>query len=178
MLLWALALAVVLTIAPGQSVSYTLGAVLHTVKGTFNVKDGQIRFNPSDGTAAGDIVIDLTTGQSGDGKRDAHMQHDVLQTDRYPQAVFSAEHVDGHLASDGPSHLDVQGSLLIHGDRHPFVLPVDVIGDHGRLTAHTRFTVPYAAWGMKNPSTFFLRVDDHVTIDVNAPLTLSSATTP
>lgn len=167
---------VILTIVPEQStVSYRLGAVLHAVHGTLKVKDGQLRFK-SDGEAAGDIVVDLTTGQSGDAKRDARMHRDILQSDKYPYAVFTAEHVDGRLAVDGVSHLNVTGVLLVHGDRHPFALPVDVTGEHGRLTARTQFTVPYVAWGMKNPSTFLLRVDDHVSIDVTAALTLRPAT--
>jgi hypothetical protein len=31
-----------------------------------------------------------------------------------------------------------------------------------------KFLVPYVKWGLKNPSTFILRVDDKVTIDVHA----------
>jgi hypothetical protein len=36
--------------------------------------------------------------------------------------------------------------------------------DHWTATVH--FTVPYAKWGMKNPSTLFLRVNDSVEIDL------------
>jgi len=38
--------------------------------------------------------------------------------------------------------------------------------DHWNATVH--FTVPYAKWGMKNPSTLFLRVSDSVEIDLAA----------
>jgi hypothetical protein len=36
----------------------------------------------------------------------------------------------------------------------------------GRYAATAHFTVPYVKWGMKNPSTFVLRVSDKVQIDV------------
>jgi hypothetical protein len=38
--------------------------------------------------------------------------------------------------------------------------------DHWNATVH--FTVPYATWGMKNPSTLFLKVNDSVEIDLTA----------
>jgi polyisoprenoid-binding protein YceI len=60
-----------------------------------NALHSQIRFKSTDGEAAGDIVIDLTTGQTGDVKRDGRMQRDILKTDRYPYAAFTAERVNG-----------------------------------------------------------------------------------
>ena len=36
------------------------------------------------------------------------------------------------------------------------------------MKATTNFIVPYQAWGMKNPSTLFLHVDDKVRISVSA----------
>jgi hypothetical protein len=41
---------------------------------------------------------------------------------------------------------------------------VDAAGGHYTATAH--FVVPYVKWGMKNPSTFVLRVSEKVDIDV------------
>jgi hypothetical protein len=43
---------------------------------------------------------------------------------------------------------------------------VHVAGD--LITATTHFAVPYVEWGMKNPSTLFLRVGDKVDIDLQA----------
>ena len=38
----------------------------------------------------------------------------------------------------------------------------------GRATAKIHFTIPYVKWGLKNPSTLFLRVSDKVDIDIAA----------
>jgi hypothetical protein len=43
---------------------------------------------------------------------------------------------------------------------------VEMSADHWGATVH--FTVPYTKWGMKNPSTLFLRVKDSVEIDLVA----------
>jgi hypothetical protein len=43
---------------------------------------------------------------------------------------------------------------------------VQVFPDH--WIADTHFTIPYVKWGIKNPSTFFLRVSESVEIDVHA----------
>ena len=50
---------------------------------------------------------------------------------------------------------------------------VEMSADH--WTAAVHFTVPYAKWGMKNPSTLFLKVNDSVEIDLVAA---GSVTTP
>jgi hypothetical protein len=54
----------------------------------------------------------------------------------------------------------------IHGADHEITVPaeVEMTADHWTATVH--FTVPYAKWGMKNPSTLFLRVNDSVEIDL------------
>ena len=56
----------------------------------------------------------------------------------------------------------------IHGVDREITVPADVemSGDHWTATVH--FTVPYEKWGMKNPSTLFLRVNDSVEIDLMA----------
>jgi hypothetical protein len=37
-----------------------------------------------------------------------------------------------------------------------------------KLTAEIAFPVPYVKWGMKNPSTFILRVSQTVEIEIHA----------
>jgi polyisoprenoid-binding protein YceI len=158
-----------LDLDPAQStVRFTLGALLHTVSGTFALRQGTIRFDPATGQAAGNVVIDLASGQSGDAKRDARMRGEVLEAQTYPEAVFTASRVQGQLPDGSPSELDVDGVLAIHGDRHAMTLHVILERRDGSMTAHTRFSVPYVQWRMKDPSTFLLRVSKTVDVDVTA----------
>jgi hypothetical protein len=45
-------------------------------------------------------------------------------------------------------------------------IQVQMSPNHWEATAH--FVVPYTKWGIKNPSTFILRVSESVEIDVHA----------
>lgn len=149
-------------------IRYTLHDPLHTVHGTFNLKQGDLNLNSDTGKASGEIVIDVASGASGSGARDRRMHKEILESQRYPEAVFTPDHVDGHIAPDGDSQVDVHGMFRIHGADHELTLHFKVRESAGQLTADTHFIIPYVAWGMKNPSNFFLHVDDKVEIDVKA----------
>jgi polyisoprenoid-binding protein YceI len=151
------------------TVRFTLGAVLHTVHGTFNVKDASARFDPASGQASGQITVDVRSGETGDRARDRQMHADILESDHFPDAVFSLDRVKGPLSRSGDSQLEVQGSLRIHGGKHQLTIPVKVNVRNNLLTANAKFSVPYVAWGLKDPSNLVLRVDK--TVDVEVALT-------
>jgi len=50
---------------PQTRVDFTLGDVLHTVHGEFRLKRGTIQLDSSSGTASGELVVDATSGDSG-----------------------------------------------------------------------------------------------------------------
>jgi len=158
----------VLQIDPAQTkVEFTLADILHTVHGTFRLKRGNLRFNPVSGHAAGELVVDATSGSSGSNARDRRMNKNVLQSDRYPEIVFRPDRVEGSVAAEGHSQVRLHGIFTIHGGDHEIIVPVDVQAAGGVYTATAHFIVPYASWGMKNPSTLFLRVSDKVDIIVH-----------
>lgn len=153
------------TLDPLQTrIEWTLGDVLHTVHGTFKLKSGQISFDPTSGNASGELVVDATSGDSGNHTRDNKMNKEVLETKRYPEITFLAKKVAGQWTDHGSAALQVQGVFHIHGADHDLTLSVPVQANGNLLNAATNFTIPYQAWGMKNPSTLFLRVDDKVQI--------------
>lgn len=154
-------------------IHFTLHDVLHTVHGTFQLKKGSIQFEPESGKASGAIVVDVTSGVSGSDARDHRMHKQILESLRFPEATFTPDHVDGKLAPEGQSQLDVHGIFEIHGASHELTMhfQVERAGDH--LTASTHFTIPYVEWGMKNPSNFVLKVDK--TVDVDVKTTLNAA---
>jgi hypothetical protein len=52
------------------TVNFTLGDVLHTVRGTFQLKQGSLRLDPASGKLTGEIVVDAKSGGSGSGMRE------------------------------------------------------------------------------------------------------------
>jgi polyisoprenoid-binding protein YceI len=150
------------------TVQFTLHDVLHTVQGHFQLKRGDLRFNPLTGKMGGEVVVDAASGASGSHARDRRMHKNILESARYPEIVFTPDRVAGMVALEGASQVTVHGMFRIHGTAHEMTLPFKVQIRGGRLTATTHFSIPYVRWGMKNPSTFLLRVSDKVDIDITA----------
>jgi polyisoprenoid-binding protein YceI len=146
----------------------TLPATMHTVHGKFAAKRGTIHFDPASGKVGGEVVFDAASGDTGNDRRDHKMHHDVLESQRYPEIVFRPDHAEGAFAASGTSTLQVRGRFGIHGAEHEITIPVEVSFTGNAWTAKASFEVPYAGWGMKNPSTLFLRVPDSVTVRMHA----------
>ena len=157
-----------LAVDPSKSdVQFALSAVLHTVHGRFKVKSGTVRFDVATGKANGQIIVDLVSGETGVQERDRHMHEDVLESERFPEAVFSPDRVTGQVSLEGEFPVVVHGNLRIHGQDHEISVPATVKVHEGQLIAIAKFVVPYVKWGMKDPSTFLLRVSDNVDVAVS-----------
>jgi flavin-dependent dehydrogenase/polyisoprenoid-binding protein YceI len=167
-----------LVLDPARStVEFTLGDALHTVHGTFKLKSGIIHFDPGTGQASGSVVVDATTGESGSGARDKRMHKNILESGSYPEIVFTPDGATGKLSTDGTAaQVQVHGMFRIHGADHQMTLPFQVRNVAGQITATTQFSVPYVNWGMKNPSTFLIKVNDAVEIGIRATGRLSDST--
>src|ERR1700691_3118449 len=159
---------------PAQTqIHWTLSGGLHTTHGTFKLKSGELFFNPATGVAEGEILVDATTGESGNADRDKRMQDEVLESNRYPAIFFHPSQIKGAFeAGEATQDLVGVGTFNIHGADHPLELPLKLQVAAGVVTATTHFTVPYVAWGMKNPSKFLLKVSKQVEIEVTAKGTL------
>ena len=162
---------------PAQTeIHWKLSGGLHTTRGTFKLKSGEFLFNPASGLAEGEILVDATTGESGNAARDKRMQDEVLESNRYPAIFFHPTQLKGAFKQgEGTQDLTGEGTFNIHGADHSMELPLKVQVAAGAVTATTQFTVPYVAWGMKNPSKFLLKVGKQVDIQVTAKGTLQQA---
>src|ERR1700722_18037927 len=118
-----------------STVRFTLGALLHTVHGSFKVKGGTVRFDLASGLTSGQIAVDVKTGETGDAARDRQMHESVLESNRFPDAVFSPDHLQGPLAIKGNSQLEVHGTLRLHGGEHEMTIPVNVTMQDHLITA-------------------------------------------
>ena len=149
-------------------IGFTLGSTLHTVEGTFRLKSGAIRFDPTTGKMSGSIIVDATSGESGNGGRDRRMHREILESGKYPEIVFTPSEAKGAFNSNGPSKLEVSGQFRLHGQDHDMTLPIDIQPAGRQLQMAMHITIPYLKWGLKNPSTFILRASGKVEIDIHA----------
>jgi polyisoprenoid-binding protein YceI len=161
----------------GSTIGFTLGATMHTVHGTFKLKSGEIHVDPATGKASGAIVVDATSGDSGDSSRDHNMHANVIESAKFPEIVFSPARITasaGHtiaesLAGKGTSQLQAAGTFTLHGQPHDMTLNLAVENNgNGSLRISTDFPVPYVKWGLKSPNTFLLRVSDTVQLEIQA----------
>jgi polyisoprenoid-binding protein YceI len=161
---------------PAQTkIEFSLSGNVHNVHGKFNLKSSSLRFDPSNEKIDGAIVVDATSGDSGNSSRDARMHREILESAKFPEIVFTPATITGAVAPEGSSSVQVSGKFRLHGQDHDVTLPADVKSDGKNLQITTHIDIPYVKWGLKNPSNFFFRVGDTVTIEIQAAGHLQSA---
>ena len=82
--------------------------------------------------------------------------------------------MNGTVAQSGGSQVQLQGTMTLHGESHPMTIVVPVQVNGNQASADVHFVIPYVDWGLKNPSTLFLRVGKTVEIDVHAVGTITA----
>ncbi|HXO21017.1 MAG TPA: YceI family protein [Thermoanaerobaculia bacterium] len=149
-------------------VTFELDATLHTVHGSLKAAQGTLTVDPATGAASGEVILDLTSAATGNSGRDKKMHAEILETARYPKAVFHVARVDGALKREGASSLQLRGALDFHGATHAISLPAIVTVHGNRATATGNLTIPFVAWGLKDPSFGFVRVGKDVKVEIRA----------
>jgi len=150
------------------NIDFTLEAFLHTVHGSFKLKRGVIQFNSTAGTASGAVIMDALSGESGNSSRDTRMHREILQSGTFSEIIFTPEQIRGKLAAEGVSKLEVAGQLRLLGRDHELTLALNVESSGEQLKITSQAVIPYVQWGLKDPSTFVLRVNDKVKVAIRA----------
>lgn len=181
-----LALAVLLAFAPAAhaetfrlvldpaatKIAFTLGATLHTVHGSFALTSGEMRFDPDTGAASGEIRVDARSGDTGIERRDHVMHEEVLDSPHHPLLVLRPERIEVKERSADALRGTLSGSFEVRGASHPMALGFEGARQGERARVHVTFDVPWVAWGLPNPSNLVLRVDDTLSVSVDAAGTL------
>lgn len=153
---------------PQSQIHWTLDTALHQVHGTFQLKSGRIVFDAATGKAGGALIVDATSGESGNESRDNRMHTSIIESQKYTEIVFTPDRVEGSLAPQGVSTVQVHGKFRLMNVDHELTLPVKVDVRPDQISASMKFSVPYIKWGLKNPSMMFLHVSDHVDIEIHS----------
>ncbi len=158
-------------------ISFTLGSTMHEVEGSFELLRGELRLDPQSRILAGTVVINATTGETGNKSRDHKMHTQVLESERFPEITLTAERFEGEFSPSGKSTVTLVGQLSVHGDSHAVELPVEVEVEGETLSIHLEMTVPYVEWGMKDPSVFVFRAAKEVELQIDGTGTLTAVPT-
>jgi polyisoprenoid-binding protein YceI len=157
------------------TIAYKLIGWPHVTEGTFKLKSGVIRVDAVSGEMAGEIVVNAASGDSGHSVRDARMKDSVLEAERYPEISFAPQQVESHGVPRGEFQVVVRGVMMLRGGRHPFTITATVErrGDDAAIRCH--FAIPHVAWGLKDPSILFFKVEPNVSVEVTAIAHISDA---
>jgi polyisoprenoid-binding protein YceI len=155
-----------------SEIHFTLTDTLHVVHGTFHIQQGDVTFDPATGKANGSILVDALSGKSGNSIRDHRMAHDELKASDYKTVAFTPTRFTGTFNSTGDSTLQVHGLFTLIGTPHEIDVPMQVQVNGEQIHAVGSFVVPYVQWGLKDPSTFMIRVNKEVHVDLDLSGTL------
>jgi polyisoprenoid-binding protein YceI len=159
---------IVLSVDPARStVHWSLESSLHTVHGTFHVRRGTVSIDPATGKASGEIVVDATSGKSGNNGRDRRMHKEILESNQYSEVVFRPDRADGTVVAQGTSSLKLHGIFSLHGADHELSVPAQATLKEDHWTGTASFGIPYIEWGLKNPSNFLLKVKPVVEVQLD-----------
>jgi polyisoprenoid-binding protein YceI len=138
-----------------SSVSFKIRHILTMVPGSFPTFEGMVRFDPEDPSAAyAEATIDLTSIDTGNDDRDAHLQQDdYFHTAEYPKMTFkSTKWVP---VKNVENVYKVHGELSMRGETHPVTLTATFIGqaEHPRnqkalVAFSANGTIERTKWGV------------------------------
>ncbi len=141
---------------------------LHNFSGTSENLTGLI--NLEDKTV--DFFVDLTTLDTGNGKRDKDMRL-TLETETYPFGEFF-----GKLTSDFDSEsaetqqVTVEGTFKIHGKEKDITVSGELTSQGETLVLKANWILNLSDYEIKPPKLLFVKVDEKQEIEINAVLTI------
>ena len=145
------------------------------VVGTTTAISGLVRFAEVGALVPGArVVVELEGLTSGNAQRDDDVGRDLLQTDRFPAAVFVPTAVSGlpaPLPSEGVYEVQIEGELTLREVTRPVVWrgTATFDGDAARLEAATTFT--FGDFDLPRPRVaLVLTVVDEITLEVRLSL--------
>jgi polyisoprenoid-binding protein YceI len=164
----------VLDLNPAKTtITYSLEGWPHHTQGTFALRHGVIRIEPSTGKMDGTITVDAASGNSGHSVRDERMKSSVLEASRFPEISFVPRQVVSHGNLQGEFPVTVRGLMLLHGAQHDFKIDALVKRKGNRVTIRCNFVIPYVEWGLEDPSILMFKVSKEVHVDVTTNAHLS-----
>ncbi len=163
------------TVAPGkgQEVVFESKAPMESFEGRTDQASGTIAADFANLGAGCEvrIAVDMASLKTGIGMRDTHMRERHLETEKYPQAVFTGNRVvaaaPASLAPGGTARVTVAGTFDLHGVSREVELPVDLaLAADGTLTVRVQFNVLLTDHKIDRPKVLMLKLADEQKVSV------------
>ncbi|PJF31735.1 MAG: polyisoprenoid-binding protein [Candidatus Thermofonsia Clade 1 bacterium] len=110
--------------------------MITTVRGSFNIKDGKIVFDPANPSAASvEATLDVASVNTGVADRDNHLRSaDFFDAANHPTITFKSTSVK----PTGENTAEIAGDLTIRGVARPVVLKTEFLGQGKGMDGKTR----------------------------------------
>ncbi len=168
-----------------NQVKFVSEASVETVSGTTREIYGFARLDLDDLPTAPEasFEVNLASLKTGIALRDQHMRENHLETEHYPNAVFTLKKFvssdNPKLESGGRTELVAEGDLLLHGITKTYQIPLTIArqnSDRGDiLTVTGEWTVKLGDHEIPRPQFLFLRLAEEQKISVTVVLTESDS---
>ena len=152
--------------AAGVSLPGTVTGITGDVSGEFLLTSDA---NPS--IVSMRILVDLRTLDSGSADRDSHVRNDTLETNKYPQAIFTvsnAQVLAGDYTEGQMVTFNLQGQLTLHGVTRPVTFDMQAKLMENTVTGSGTTLIHLRDYKMKPPATTSV-----VPITINNDITLT-----
>jgi hypothetical protein len=154
------------------TVSFTVVHKFHAMQGTSKVMQARARVE-SDGTLQAKARIRVTTFDSGNANRDAHML-EVLEPARFPEVELKGVSPGFVMPERFPARLTtpLQAELTFHGVTQKRDVNVQLnFSDASHVTAEAAFSISLESFHVDRPALLFIKIDDNV--DLTCTLSFS-----
>ena len=167
------------TVGPGSEAGYRVGELLFGQRveavGRTSGVSGPVELSGTEVTS-GEVTVDMGAVTSDDGRRDEYFLGDLMETDRYPTAVFTlAGPLDlGPRFADGtPAEITATGTLTVKDVSREVVFPLTAARDGETVNASGAIPITFTDFGIEPPA-----FGDVVTVDDTGEVEFLLALTP
>ncbi|WP_290220783.1 YceI family protein [Corynebacterium atrinae] len=122
---------------------------------------------------AGSITVDMTKVSSDNERRDINVRNKILNTDQFPDAVFTVtEPVDlSAVPSDGRVvPVKLIGDLEVRGESRPLVHDFDVVRDGDRIIVSGDIRINRHDYGVESPEFVAAKIDEEGELNIRVAL--------
>jgi polyisoprenoid-binding protein YceI len=144
-------------------ISATVAEPMHMVRGdatgAFRVISGEIEGDPASiaSSARAKVVIDATSYQTDNQKRDLDVKQNALEVDQFPTITFESTGLSDVDANGSNGKAVLQGRLTLHGVTKDVEIPITAqLDTQKRLVADGAYSFKFEDYGVKRPTKMMI----------------------